>query len=941
MKYFFHFVILCLFLIQFSCTEISNIDSVSIKTNQTKINSLEVKNRPKVNIEGASISLLVREPDIVTPTGLVVDSQDRIWVIENHTHARNKDYTGPEYDKIKIFENYLDDNPENDKIIEYASNFKDGMSLSMKKNGQILVATRASILQFTDNDNDLISDQMDTLIGLESIEKFSHNGMSGLEIGPDNKMYFQCGENFGAEYTLKGSDGKIIIGKKYEGGSLYRSNIDGSNIEKISTAVWNNFALTFDPYGNLFSVENDADSKPPCRLLHIVEGGNYGFKFLHGRDGLSPLTSWFGEVPGTLPMISGTGEAPTDVMHYELDAFGPKIKSTLLVAAWGDSTIQSFNLQTKGASFTSEPFPLVEGGRTFAPVSTAIDSKGGIIITDWASLAYPVNGRGKIWRINPINQKNTKPNKEFEKARKIWKASNQTDNIESILIKSLNDENELIRAQSIKILYEKKMKDEKFFLDIFQSDTSLHVKRQTIYGLHSNDSFKIISNMFKENLPFIHTAIIETFGKEKYINLLLEESKNKNPYIRLGALLCLTRFSTDLPNDLVKRYLNDEHYNNKKIILHWIAENKSNTFKYKSLVEESFTNLTKIDQEIFDDYMVTFQYLDGTFGKDVDGWASAIGVAHFMEGDEHISKSFYKRQRPLLNALQNTKLNSSIKSRALSSINPSYKELTFDVLLNAFELGEIDLKIEALRTMGSRINEEESKTFLRKVALDSNQDKNVRLEAISGISNTMYFDNESKKILKDLTYDNNQMIDIRFNSYKYLRIVSNDVLIEEFEKQFNELPRNTSQWRKIGNQTGNEISGSRIFHDSQYQCSSCHRIDGRGGIYGPDLSKVGLNSDRNRIIESILMPSDIIQPEYVGYQITTKNDNVFVGRIDRTLDSKFYLQMILANGERKAVKIDDIVDRKVLDLSLMPNGLHQSMIASDFSDLIEYLSSRK
>ena len=79
----------------------------------------------------------------------------------------------------------------------------------------------------------------------------------------------------------------------------------------------------------------------------------------------------------------------------------------------------------------------------------------------------------------------------------------------------------------------------------------------------------------------------------------------------------------------------------------------------------------------------------------------------------------------------------------------------------------------------------------------------------------------------------------------------------------------------------------------------------------------------------------------MGYQITTKNDNVFVGRLDRALDSKFYLQMILANGERKAIKIDDIVDRKILDLSLMPNGLHQSMIVSDFSDLIEYLSSRK
>ena len=231
--------------------------------------------------------------------------------------------------------------------------------------------------------------------------------MSGLVIGPDNKIYFQCGENFGSEYLMTGTDGRQILGEEREGGSIYRCNMDGSNLERIGTAIWNCFGMTFDPYGNLFSVENDPDSHPPCRLLHVVKGGNYGFEFNHGRDGLSPLTSWFGQIPGTLPMVSGTGEAPCGIMHYEASLFGEKIQSSLLVAAWGDSVIQSYDLVSNGGSFISQPYAFVEGKKNFAPVELAIDSKGGIIISDWASLRYPVHGKGKIWKT--YTQTNRRP----------------------------------------------------------------------------------------------------------------------------------------------------------------------------------------------------------------------------------------------------------------------------------------------------------------------------------------------------------------------------------------------------------------------------------------------------------------------------------------------------------------------------------------------------
>ena len=48
-------------------------------------------------------------------------------------------------------------------------------------------------------------------------------------------------------------------------------------------------------------------SCPPCRLIDVVMGGDYGYKFRYGRSGLHPYTAWNGEIPGTLPMVAGTG----------------------------------------------------------------------------------------------------------------------------------------------------------------------------------------------------------------------------------------------------------------------------------------------------------------------------------------------------------------------------------------------------------------------------------------------------------------------------------------------------------------------------------------------------------------------------------------------------------------------------------------------------------
>ena len=89
-----------------------------------------------------------------------------------------------------------------------------------------------------------------------------------------------------------------------------------------------------------------------------------------------------------------------------------------------------------------------------------------------------------------------------------------------------------------------------------------------------------------------------------------------------------------------------------------------------------------------------------------------------------------------------------------------------------------------------------------------------------------------------------------------------------------------------------------------------------------------------------MRPSDVISPEYVGYEVTTEEDEFYVGREDRDHDTKHHLSMILANGERKRILYDNILEQKILDRSLMPSGLHETMTGVEFRDLIQFLSER-
>ena len=603
-------------------------------------------------------------------------------------------------------------------------------------------------------------------------------------------------------------------------------------------------------------------------------------------------------------------------------------------------------------------------------------------------MRYPVHGKGKIWRISPppnasekvqkndqfqlLNspyaaiRKNTaneiissasniidylsnKQIKDIAKPNILWAAANnEHPQLKELLIKALDDKNELIRGLSVQILIEKNLIDnEKFYFDLFQNDPSMHVKRQAIYGLESEDAYNLVLGMFRENTPFIHTAIIEIFGKADNIDMLINTSKSNTSYERLGALLCLRRANADMPREIMKQYLFDPDYTNRQVALKWISEER--LIQFRDLVEESFVTLNDFDQKIFDAYMVAFQYLDGKWepvtprvnkAAKVTGWGDKA-TPHFAEGDKSWTKYPYKRQPFLLKALRNDNFSSNLKARALSSMDPYHADLTITFLMELFNEGAEDIQIEVTRTLSTRITDAEACKTVRNIAKDKNQNIKTRLEALTGLGNSAVVNESSINTLLEILSNDQEIDSIRNEAFKNYQSVYPDLNIDQFNLSLERRPTSLDEWRKYGHEQGDENSGARIFYSGRYQCGSCHRIDGRGGIYGQDLSRIGLNASKDRIIESILHPSDIISPAYVGYEVTTEEEDAYVGREDQDHDTKYHLSMILANGERKYILYETIVEKRILDHSLMPSGLYETMTAVEFRDLIQFLSERK
>jgi putative membrane-bound dehydrogenase-like protein len=138
--------------------------------------------------------------------------------------------------------------------------------------------------------------------------------------------------------------------------------------------------------------------------------------------------------------------------------------------------------------------------------------------------------------------------------------------------------------------------------------------------------------------------------------------------------------------------------------------------------------------------------------------------------------------------------------------------------------------------------------------------------------------------------------------------------------------------------TGNPQRGDAIFHqNSAAQCMTCHQVHGKGGTVGPGLSSIGVKYDRPQLLETILMPSKAIAPEYVSYNVETRDGRILGGLIVEK--SKTFVVLKDAQGRVIRIPADNVESIVAQQISMMPDLVLREVSAQDAADLLAYLAT--
>ncbi|KAA5541632.1 HEAT repeat domain-containing protein [Adhaeribacter rhizoryzae] len=391
----------------------------------------------------------------------------------------------------------------------------------MTYNGDIFVAVAPDLWRLRDKNGDGIADEKTSISHGYGIHVgFGGHGMSGLEMGPDGKIYWQIGDI--------GFNGKGPDGQKWEypnSGVIVRSNPDGSDFEVFAHGVRNTHEFAFDEYGNLISEDNDGDHPGEKeRLVYIVNGSDTGWRsnWQYGkyRDPNNNIYKvWMdeqlfkprfeGQAAYITPPITNYVSGPSGFLYNPGTALSPKYKNTFFVAEFvgspARSGIHAFKLKPKGATFELGETKKIMGG----VLATGMDfgPDGAMYVADWID-GWDTKEYGRIWKLD-------------DKAGENWAE----------------------RQQTKKLLAEDFTKQNENYLSNLLANADMRVRQKAQFELAKRGSkgaaiFRKNIKQTKNQLARVHGiwGISQLARQDKsYAKTLLPLLKDKDPEIRAQA----------------------------------------------------------------------------------------------------------------------------------------------------------------------------------------------------------------------------------------------------------------------------------------------------------------------------------------------------------------------------------------------------------------------
>jgi putative heme-binding domain-containing protein len=133
---------------------------------------------------------------------------------------------------------------------------------------------------------------------------------------------------------------------------------------------------------------------------------------------------------------------------------------------------------------------------------------------------------------------------------------------------------------------------------------------------------------------------------------------------------------------------------------------------------------------------------------------------------------------------------------------------------------------------------------------------------------------------------------------------------------------------------GIAANGERIF---AMQCAGCHRINGRGGFLGPDLSRIAASQSNQLLTKAIRDASASFTSGYEPVTIVTRNGTRMRGV--RKAEDAFSIQIMDTYGRLQGYVKDDLTDVVHEKQSLMPDFGQDRLTDQELDDLLAFLDT--
>lgn len=390
---------------------------------------------------GLTAHLWAAEPMLANPVAFAFDEHGRVFVSETHRYGtstldirgymwmleddlanRNQaDWLasiernfGPqgvqelakESEIVRLLED-TDGDGTADRSSVYADDFRTpldgGASGVLPHRGRVWFTNIPALWQFTGRNHAETREALLRGFGV----RFNYTGhdLHGLVLGPDGRLYFSIGDRGTAVTTREG--GSV---NEPDTGAVFRCWPDGSGFELFATGLRNPQSLAFNESGDLFTGDNDSDQGDEERLVHVVEGGDSGWRVgyqFSPRGNAGPWNTeklWHprhaGQPAYLLPPIVNIEDGPSGIAYYPGTGLTPAYAGHLFVThfkgAISNSGIFTYKMKPAGASYAIEAAaPFLTGA---LPTDVRFGPDGKLYYSDWAE-GWPKSRRGRIYSI--------------------------------------------------------------------------------------------------------------------------------------------------------------------------------------------------------------------------------------------------------------------------------------------------------------------------------------------------------------------------------------------------------------------------------------------------------------------------------------------------------------------------------------------------------------